>query len=368
MEIFADTLRRFPLVARPRPNCPPLRMRTDELCALAEAADRDDSLPLASAVHNQAALLASDVGLPELARAWCRRHAEVYLRAVPLSAATARQALEPLVNLGRLQVRDGAAAHAVRLLDAVYEAVATGRPTEVDGVALPAAELTATEGDHDAVVRWLSGVRLADAVRALIGLGRWQDAEARLRRQGAVGARMSEGRQVAVVCRVLAGDAEGALALVGRTVAGEPWEAAVTACLAALCRRADGHPAAADADAALDACRRLDLPPRLTVFATRLALTAVDVSGGTGHPGARDLAHDLLDRTTGRRDGYAAREVLGHPGCAVFMTEHQLKELTDTVDACGLGHGSLPAASQAALSTALETAEAVIARVLTAGG
>lgn len=35
----------------------------------------------ASAVHNRAALLASDCGLPDLAREWCHRHADAYLRA-----------------------------------------------------------------------------------------------------------------------------------------------------------------------------------------------------------------------------------------------------------------------------------------------
>lgn len=83
MDPTGPIARRFPLIARPRPACGPLNVRVGELCALADAAERDGNPSSASAVFNQAALLASDVGLPNLARAWCHRHAELYLRACP---------------------------------------------------------------------------------------------------------------------------------------------------------------------------------------------------------------------------------------------------------------------------------------------
>jgi hypothetical protein len=129
MDPTGPTARRFPLLARPRPACTPLNQRVAELTDRAHAADRDDDTAAASAVHNLAALLASDCGLPDLARRWCHRHAEVYLRARPLGAQATRGALEPLVNLARLHIRDGQ--RAFDLLEALFTAV-TGRTDTID--------------------------------------------------------------------------------------------------------------------------------------------------------------------------------------------------------------------------------------------
>jgi hypothetical protein len=86
MDPTGQFARRFPLVARPRPACIPLTRRVADLCDRAQVADRDSDLAAASAVHNLAALLASDCGLPNLARQWCHRQANLYLRAHPLHA------------------------------------------------------------------------------------------------------------------------------------------------------------------------------------------------------------------------------------------------------------------------------------------
>lgn len=85
----------------------------------AHVAERDSDLAAASAVHNLAALLASDCGLPDLARQWCHRQANVYLRTHPLGAQAARHALEPLVNLARLHIRDGQGELAFHLIEAL---------------------------------------------------------------------------------------------------------------------------------------------------------------------------------------------------------------------------------------------------------
>lgn len=62
MDPVGATVRRFPLVPRPRPACSALDARVGELCALADTAQQTGSRATASAVFNQAALLASDVG------------------------------------------------------------------------------------------------------------------------------------------------------------------------------------------------------------------------------------------------------------------------------------------------------------------
>jgi len=58
---------------------------------------------------------------------------------------------------------------------------------------------------------------------------------------------------------------------------------------------------------------------------------------------ARRIAVDLIDYTTATRDGYVARDVLAHNGCRELLTDPQARELSDMVDACALGLGTLPA-------------------------
>jgi len=64
-------------------------------------------LTLAATTHNKAALIASDCGLPDLARSLCWQQFDVYLRARPLGAQAARYTLEPIANLARLLIREG---------------------------------------------------------------------------------------------------------------------------------------------------------------------------------------------------------------------------------------------------------------------
>jgi hypothetical protein len=74
--------RRFPLVARPRPACTSLAQRVTDLRNRAArestAAGHQDTAG-ATAVFNLAALLASDCGLPDLARRWSHRLARAAL-------------------------------------------------------------------------------------------------------------------------------------------------------------------------------------------------------------------------------------------------------------------------------------------------
>ncbi|MEU7889885.1 hypothetical protein AB0B54_30660 [Microbispora bryophytorum] len=248
-------MRGFPFVARPRPACARLDVRVGDLCELARTAERDSDTSKAATVFNQAALLASDLGLPDLARTWCHQHAALYLTACPLTGRAARHALEPLVNLARLHIRAGDGAHAFAVLDGLYEALNARTDTTVDGLPVPVFTLTQTDDDHQDILQWLWTVHLADGIRALTGAGRWNDALNHLRARNGVGHRMLDGRQVAVIAHALAGDTATARALLDDTAAGEPWEDAVTTCLAALCQPGDDDRTAAEM---LDRYRRLD--------------------------------------------------------------------------------------------------------------
>ncbi|WP_439681593.1 hypothetical protein [Embleya sp. MST-111070] len=337
MDATGPTARRFPLVPRPRPACRPLPQRVAELTETAREAARTGDREEASAVHNLAALLASDCGLPDLARQWCHRHAHLYLRARPLSAQAVRQALEPLINLARLRIRAGDGLGACAFVDTLHTAVVTRSDTTVDGIHIPATHMATTRDEHREIRRWLWVVLLATTARALAAAGRWEQAHTRLRLHKGVGRRMLDGRQVAVLAHATTGDTPGALELCATTVPGDPWEQVVT-----LYQALDPHAAG------------------LTVFHCRLGLSVIDALTAHGHPQARALSLELIHRTTTNPDGYAVRDLLAHPTCGALLTTAQTRQLTALAHSHGLGTGTLPTVLHTEIDTALAITEAVI--------
>lgn len=69
--------------------------------------------------------------MPALARNICWRQAEIFLAFRSFNEATAKLALQPLINLGRLLIRDGDSTAAYRLLDALFEAVRSEADTVI---------------------------------------------------------------------------------------------------------------------------------------------------------------------------------------------------------------------------------------------
>ncbi|WTW93467.1 hypothetical protein OG216_08805 [Streptomycetaceae bacterium NBC_01309] len=319
-----ETARRFPLVARERPACTPAPERAAGLSRLADQAHRMGDLTLASAVLNQAALYASDMGRPDLARAWSAQHAQAHLRRCPV--ADARLPLEPVVNLIRLRIREG---DGIGLLDPLYDAVSRGQTATVEGVVIPA-DLT---NDRATARRWLWTLLLADGTRAYTAVSRWDDAHRHLARHRGIGARMLDGRQVTVIAVALVGDTQGALDILEATTPGDETEAAVTACLTALCRGTD-H----DLDQLANEYGKLTPTPGLAVFHTNLGLATLDALGD--HPAAQDIASQLVATT----DGYAAR--------AVLATKYATEDLRNVVDAGGLGSGLIDSQVHEAVNAA----------------
>ncbi|CAO0832359.1 hypothetical protein ACTFBT_30870 [Streptomyces microflavus] len=359
MDPQGSTVQRFPLVARFRPACLPLSKRVRALVDLADTAVTETDQGVASSVYNQAALIASDLGLPDLAREMCHEHAAAYLHACPLSAMSAIRCLEPVVNLARLQIRGGYAdVGRQRLLD-LYAAVEAGRPARFEGVAVPA-DLTAADKDRREVVAWLWRVLLADGTRTLTTEGRWTEALAHIEAHRGVGKRMLDGRQVAVLASLAEGDTAHASALLADTMPGETWEQTVTACLTVLSRRAAGQ--LADAQLADLATTYLDrqAEPGMTVFDIRLGLTVLDAVGPADLPAARRIVEDLHRRATEAEDGYAARESLANRLFIELATDRHEQDCRALVRACALEAAALPDHMQGALSTALRAADCVI--------
>jgi hypothetical protein len=362
MDPHGPIAKRFPLVARFRPACLPLPDRVQALTDLASRAAEQNDQGLASTVFNQAALLASDVGLPDLARTMCHRHARAYLTAGPLPAMSAIRGLEPLINLARLQIRAGHPDDArQRLLD-LYEAVGVGKSATFEGITVPA-DLTHTDEDRREVRAWLWRVLLADGTRAHTSTGRWQEALAHIEQHRGVGTRVLDGRQVAVVAALTDGDIERAADLLMNTAPGEPWEQIVTACLTVLCRRNTGQSVESQVADLIDAYLGHEAKPGLTVFDIRLGLTVLDSVGAQAPPEARDLVQNIVRRTADAHDGYAARDLLAHPVAIMIMAAEQVADYADLIRACALRAGALPAGLYTALSASLDTA----GLVLTAG-
>ncbi|MFD8969309.1 hypothetical protein ACFV0C_30745 [Streptomyces sp. NPDC059568] len=329
------------------------------LTELANTAVQQGDVGVASTVYNRAALAASDIGAPELARTMCHQHAAAYLHYCPLPGVTAIRALEPVVNLARLQIRAGHANDGRRLLLALYDAVATGTGTDVQDIHVPA-DLTASPEDRHEIRAWLWRVLLADGARALTTAGRWAEALVHVETHRGVGQRMLDGRQVALLAALTAGDAPAAEDLLARTEPGEPWEDAVTSCLTVLTRRAASRPLHHHLhDLVATYLDRAD-EPGMTVFNTRLGLTVLDAIASTEDPTARLVVADLHRRATETTDGYAARELLAHPSFTALATNRETQDCRALLHACALGAGAIPADLHDEMTAAIRASNHVI--------
>src|SRR5437868_4113262 len=274
--MLQQAAQRFPLIARPRPTCLPLQARLAELRDLSRTASHSgnpDPLALAAQVLNKAALIASDCGLPEVARSLCWQHFTAYQPAWPLDASRARLALEPLVNLARLAIRDHDGARGHLLLTTLFHAVSSGGAADIDGHHIPFQDLTRTDGDLQTVRTWLWGVFLAEGIRALISAGQWEQAVAHAQQYRGVGQRLLDGRQATIVAYCLAGQTDTALKFVAGSRPIEPWEHPVAGCLEALCNSTAGHSTGGTVTKVQRQFLELDRAPELLVFRTRLGLT-----------------------------------------------------------------------------------------------
>ncbi len=270
LDLHAMMAQRFPLVPHTKPVCRGLEVRVARVRHLADlAAQRtDDSLVRAGEAHNLTALILSDCGLPGLARNLCWRQFEIFRTARSLDAATAKLALQPLINLGRLLIRDGAGTTAYQLLAALFEAVTSQMDMDavIDGRKVRVGHLIGPGDDHREVIRWLWSVLLSDGTRALTRAGRWAQAFSHAQQHNGIGERLLDGRQVAILTHAADHDFDAARSMLAHTLTPTAWEEAVAACLAILCRRLADPQADPDITEMVDHYLRLEPAPEHTVF------------------------------------------------------------------------------------------------------
>ncbi|MEV8509700.1 hypothetical protein AB0368_33415 [Actinoplanes sp. NPDC051475] len=356
---------RFPLVPRPKPRGATLAervARVHDLARRAAAASGGEALTTAAQAHNLSALILSDSGLPDQARTLCHQQHDLFQSGRPYDLATAKLALQPLINLARLHIRAGDSATAYTLLADLFEAVKTRTDTSIDGRTVRLADLVADRDAHRELVQWLWTVLLADGTRALTRAGHWAQALHHVEQHHGVGQRLLDGRQVAVLAHASRGDAPIALRLLAESATPSGWERAVAACLHVICSRAAAQPIGDGATTMLD--RYLELPcgDDEAAFAIRLGL-CVHALAAAGDAQSRIAA--TIERLALRSgDGYAAHEVLGD-ACAMSLTDAGRRHLTATVRACGLDQAAAAPRVRDDLYSAVATCENVMAAALT---
>nr|WP_258544535.1 hypothetical protein [Micromonospora provocatoris] len=347
---------RFPLVARRRPPAKPLDARVTRLAGLAETAHREHDPEKASKVFNGAALVASDCADAELAELWCHHHARLYLSRAPLNGYTARFALEPVVNLARLRIRVGDGETAHQLLTALYHAVANSEPIVIGELEIHPRQLPVKVEERQEITSWLRNILLSDGTRALTAGGRWADAVKHVQRYDGIGATLHDGRQIAVVAHLIHGNTRTATAILNRTTIEHPWEELVRDLLHAWSATTVGDRSRADHRELIDRASTMATGPGLSLFRTRLVLTALDLSPDLCTAAATAVTDHMAAEVFQEQDANAARELLKGPG--VGPEYHG--PLRQMISASGLGLGRLPDSARRTLSSALALAGTAI--------
>jgi hypothetical protein len=350
----------FPLVPRPRPYCRSLAHRIEEIEQLAQSAADDPTdtrISTAAEAHNKAALLLSDCGLDDLAHRLCWQQFDLFHAARPLALRSAKLALQPMVNLGRLLIRIGHNDLANEVFQNLFNAVRDQTTTTLDGRAIDFSHFVDQPEHLKEVGQFLWAVLLADGTRALTRAGRWHDALQHLQKHKGIAKRMLDGRQVAILARHFAGDHDTALNLLDDSALPNPWEQAVATFLRALCTTAE-QPAEASMTGMVDAFLNLGPTPGHPVFRIRLGLCVLDLASESTAP---HLATRITREALTSLDAYTARDVLSHHLCCSNMSDTDRNTLIAIVQESGLNRGTMPAQLLDGLMAALRTSEAQLA-------
>jgi hypothetical protein len=356
---LAAVIRRFPLLGRPRPSCPALPERVQEIADIAHTAGQDGADRLAEGAHalNKAALIASDSGLQDLARDLCWQHIDLYRAADrPLTVLQARHMLEPVLNLARLQLRARDGDQALRLLTAMFQAVLSNTDLVVDERTLPLADLAGTDDEHHKLHEWVWLHLIGDGIRALALAGRWDDAVAHAHAHRGIGLHLMEGRQATIVAHCMNGDLARAQAALAESSPQQPWELQVSSCLKVMCTGPDSTSTRHDVTAMI--ARFVEHPPKLgyAVFRAQFGLTVTTLANAIDPDAAGRVLAQVTDEVIESEDGYAAREVLRYHDAQAAMTGKQRAVLTDLVTTSGLGTGTLPEPLRQSLLDSTQTA------------
>jgi hypothetical protein len=357
---------RFPLVCRPRPLGLPLDTRIASLAAseVAEGASHHEQVARASSVINLASLIASDVGLHDMAWDMCWRHYQFFAEAEHLdNPLTAVMATQPLMNIARLMTRGGDGRQAYAVLVCLYEAALRCTTVEVCGRMVNLTAITRNPEGHRKVTTELWAALLTDGTRALSRCVPWAQIAASAAKYRGVGHRLWEGRQATVLALLERGLPTEARTVVEDSQIVDAPEKAVAAVLRTLCDL-EGSGDSDHINVALGEALtliELDEPPT-AVFRTQLALTALalaDAAGRTPKLYGR-LRKAVLE--TARTDAYAARAAYA------ALEDQAQKELRPVITNAGFGLAVMTPDQENKMRASVAEAEARLYQLLGARG
>lgn len=358
---------RIPLVRRAKKPALPLEERItllERLAVEAAGASHRDLVARACGVLNYAALIASDVGMPDLAADLSWRQHRVFAEAGTLSGDIAVMSLMPLINISRLLTREGDGEAAYDVLTRLYRAAQKRGTAEIHGNTVDLSVLIDTDADHRKVCQELWFTVLVDGARALARVGRWTEAAEAMAAHRGVGNRLLDGRQIQVMSLMERGLDQEARDTIESTAPKEPWESTVAALLRIYCRPAADPMPEPDLDVALQGALALitSPDPEVTAFQARVGLTALELV--PDHTGA--LVGRVRDALFGVAvlDAYAARDVMSHHMTGPHLTSEQRQKLDVLLTASGLGAGTLPQAHMHAITEAVDKAEVTLRGLL----
>jgi len=335
----------FPLVPRPRPPCLPLSTRTSELTALAAAAGEGtprERATRAAAVLNKTALIASDCGLPSLARELCQRQFELFRATAPLPAWAVSHALQPVLNIPRQLIRDGDACRACTILETLHNAAITRSAVVIEDMHVDFAALPCTAEGLKEAQRLTWTALLADGTRALAQAGHWKQAAARAAGHRGTGSRLLDGRQASILALIADGQLSQAAIMTEQSAVTELWEHAVQALLGVVCLRAAGPcpgPAITAAIATADALVRVG-DPAAAVGRGRIGLTVLYLAARQHESESAGIRTALI--ATAHADGYAARDILASTSAGEFLSKTERLALQELISRCGLDAATIP--------------------------
>jgi hypothetical protein len=366
-------VRRFPLLGRPRPDCPALPLRIQEIADAVEAARQKADHAMEDAAHalNKAALIASDSGMTELARHLCWQHINTY-RCVgrPLTVLEARFLLEPVLNLARLQIRTDQGTPALRLLESMFYAVTRRCDLVVAKQAIPLTHLVGDREDRRLLHQWMWLQLVGEGVRALALSGRWEAAAEHAQHHNGIGKHLMEGRQAEIIAQCLRGDRAQARLLIAESATTEPWERDIACCLQLMCLGGSAErtaPTGAEPHV-VNAIARYVGSSHMANYASyraRLGLTIATLVHDVSPSRVSALLGQIAEDAIRSADGYAARDVLGFREPIKGITDDQRTQLGLLATNSGLGIGTLPGPSLHRLTTIADEATAVLEAALT---
>lgn len=298
----------------------------------------------------------------DLARELCWQQFDAYTPAGPYDEATAKFALQPLINLARLRIRDGDADGGYQIFQSLHDAARSpSGQAVIDGRTVSTTALIVTGNTREVITEWLWTILLTDGLRALGQAGRWADAMNQAQHLDGIGHRLLSGRQITILALADNGQYDRAGTLLRSSSVTEPWEHAVSACLHVLIH-GTARPLEASRSAERTRAYLALKDPGHPMFLACLGLAAAELS----EPGSEQAAviSEVTRTAADSKDAYIAREVLSSP-VAPIVAEKAKTELQDMLRHSGLGQ-PLNRGQGQCLVGSVRSAAATLAAALTA--